>query len=66
MWSKWIILLTRTDFGVEDKHEGITCLLVEMDSPGIEVRPIKNMAGSSHFAEVFFEDVRVPVEEPPR
>jgi len=60
-WSKWIILLTRTEFDVEDKHQGITCLLVEMDSPGIEVRPIKNMAGSSHFAEVFFEDVRVPV-----
>jgi alkylation response protein AidB-like acyl-CoA dehydrogenase len=61
-YSKWIILLTRTDFETEDKHEGITCLLVEMDSPGVEVRPIKNMAGSSHFAEVFFEDVRVPVE----
>jgi alkylation response protein AidB-like acyl-CoA dehydrogenase len=61
-YSKWIILLTRTDFEVENKHEGITCLLVEMDSPGIEVRPIQNMAGSSHFAEVFFEDVRVPVE----
>jgi alkylation response protein AidB-like acyl-CoA dehydrogenase len=61
-FSKWIILLTRTDFEVENKHEGITCLLVEMDSPGIEVRPIKNMAGSSHFAEVFFEDVRVPAE----
>ena len=61
-FSKWIILLTRTDFEVENKHDGITCLLVEMDSPGVEVRPIKNMAGSSHFAEVFFEDVRVPVE----
>ena len=61
-WSKWIILLTRTGFEVEDKHEGITCLLVEMDSPGIEVRPIKNMAGSSHFAEVFFDNVRVPVK----
>jgi alkylation response protein AidB-like acyl-CoA dehydrogenase len=61
-YSKWIILLTRTDSEVEDKHQGITCLLVEMDSPGIEVRPIKNMAGSSHFAEVFFEDVRVPAE----
>lgn len=61
MWSKWMILLTRTDFSVADKHEGITCLLVEMDSPGITVRPIKNMSGSSHFAEVFFEDVRVPV-----
>ncbi len=61
-WSKWMILLTRTDFNTEDRHDGITCLLVEMDSPGIEVRPIKNMAGSSLFCEVFFENVRVPVE----
>ena len=61
-WSSWIILLVRTDFGVEDRHEGITCLLVDMTSPGIEVRPIRNMSGSSHFAEVFFDNVRVPVE----
>ncbi len=61
MWSKWMILLVRTDTNVEVKHDGITCLLVEMDSPGIEVRPIKNMAGGSMFAEVFFNDVRVPV-----
>jgi alkylation response protein AidB-like acyl-CoA dehydrogenase len=61
-WSKWIILLVRTDFDVEDKHDGITCLLVEMNSPGVEVRPIKNMGGSSHFAEVFFDNVRVPVK----
>ena len=53
-WSKWMILLTRTDFDTEDRHDGITCLLVEMDAPGIEVRPIKNMAGSSLFCEVFF------------
>ena len=33
-----------------------------MDSPGVEVRPIKNMGGSSHFAEVFFDNVRVPVK----
>ncbi len=62
MWSRWIILLTRTQTDVEAKHDGITCLLVEMDSPGIEVRPIKNMSGGSMFAEVFFDDVRVPVE----
>ena len=61
MWSKWMILLVRTDTNVEVKHDGITCLLVEMDSPGIEVRPIKNMAGGSMFAEVFFNDLRVPV-----
>ena len=61
-WADWIILLTRTEFEVERKHDGITCLLVPMDSPGIEVRPIENMAGDSNFAEVFFTDVEVPVE----
>jgi alkylation response protein AidB-like acyl-CoA dehydrogenase len=60
MWSKWIILLVRTDAGSE-KHEGITCLLVPMDAAGITVRPIKNMAGGAMFAEVFFDNVRVPV-----
>jgi alkylation response protein AidB-like acyl-CoA dehydrogenase len=62
MWSKWMILLVRTQFDVENKHDGITCLLVEMDAPGITVRPIKNMAGGEMFAEVFLDGVRVPVE----
>jgi len=61
MWSKWMILLVRTRVDVEVKHDGITCLLVEMDTPGITVRPIRNMAGGEMFAEVFFDDVRVPV-----
>jgi alkylation response protein AidB-like acyl-CoA dehydrogenase len=61
MWSKWIILLVRTS-GDGTKHEGITCLLVPMDSPGITVRPIRNMSGGAMFAEVFFDDVTVPVE----
>jgi len=62
MWSKWMILLVRTRTDVEVKHDGITCLLVPMDSPGLEVRPIKNMSGTSMFAEVFFDGVSVPVE----
>jgi alkylation response protein AidB-like acyl-CoA dehydrogenase len=62
MWSKMIILLVRTETEVEQKHDGITCLLVPMDDPGIEVRPIRNMGGGAIFAEVFFNDVRVPVE----
>ncbi len=62
MWSKWIILLVRTSLHEDDKHKGITCLLVEMDSPGIDVRPIRNMGGGAMFAEVFFDGVRVPVE----
>jgi alkylation response protein AidB-like acyl-CoA dehydrogenase len=62
MWSKWIILLVRTGFDKEARHKGITCLLVPMDAPGITVNPIKNMSGGTMFAEVFLDDVRVPVE----
>jgi alkylation response protein AidB-like acyl-CoA dehydrogenase len=61
MWAKWMILLVRTGEG-SSKHDGITCLLVEMQTPGITVRPIQNMSGSSMFAEVFFDGARVPVE----
>ncbi len=60
--AKWMILLVRTQTEVAVKHDGITCLLVDMQSPGIEVRPIRAMNGSLFFAEVFFDDVRVPLE----
>jgi alkylation response protein AidB-like acyl-CoA dehydrogenase len=60
MWSQWMILLVRTDPGAP-KHLGITCLLVRMDTPGMMVKPIQEMNGGAMFAEVFFEDVRVPV-----
>ncbi len=62
MWSKWMILLVRTSSDPGDKHAGITCLLVPMDTPGLTVRPIRNMSGGTMFSEVFFDDVRVPVE----
>jgi alkylation response protein AidB-like acyl-CoA dehydrogenase len=52
----------RTETDPEDRHRGITCLLVRMDTPGLTVRPIRNMSGSTMFAELFFDDVRVPVE----
>ena len=63
-FAKWISMLVRTDnFGsVEAKHEGITALLVELDSQGIEIKPIENMAGSKIFAQIFFDNVRVPIE----
>ena len=44
------------------KHKGFTVLLVDMKSPGVEVRPLKQMTGESEFCEIFFRDVRVPVE----
>ncbi|MGD9983620.1 MAG: acyl-CoA dehydrogenase family protein [Porticoccaceae bacterium] len=54
-----IFLLVRTDKTVK-KQNGISFLLVPMDSPGITVRPIDNIGGYSEFAEVFFDNVRVP------
>jgi alkylation response protein AidB-like acyl-CoA dehydrogenase len=58
--ADWCQLYVRTDPAVP-KHEGMTCLLVDMRSAGIETRPIKTMGGALDFAEVFFTDVEVPV-----
>ena len=57
--SDWGILLARTDADAP-RHKGISFFVVDMSSPGIEVRPIKQMTGESEFDEVFFTDVRVP------
>ncbi|MFN7175837.1 MAG: acyl-CoA dehydrogenase family protein [Thermaurantiacus sp.] len=57
--SDFGILVTRTDFAAP-KHKGLTMFIVDMKAPGVEVRPIRQMSGSSDFNEVFFTDVRVP------
>ena len=55
------VLLTRTG-SQESAHRGITALFVDMDTPGITVRPIATMHGSDEFCEVFYDDVAVPFE----
>src|SRR5205823_1774424 len=57
--ADWMILLARTD-PVAAKHRGISYFLVDMKTPGVQVRPLVNLMNSHAFNEVFFEDVRVP------
>jgi alkylation response protein AidB-like acyl-CoA dehydrogenase len=58
--ADWCQLYVRTD-PEAPKHKGLSCLLVDMRSPGIEVRPLKTMAGELTFSELFFTEVEVPV-----
>ena len=59
-WADKCFCLVRTDRS--DKHKGISFLLIDMTSPGVEVRPIQMISGMSPFCETFFTDVKVPKE----
>jgi len=60
-YADWMFALVRTNPDVR-KQAGITFLLIDMKTPGITPRPIHTITGEDEFAEVFFDDVRVPVE----
>jgi alkylation response protein AidB-like acyl-CoA dehydrogenase len=58
-FSRYGMLLTRTDPDAP-KHDGLTYFILEMSTPGVDVRPLRQMTGSSEFNEVYFTDVRIP------
>jgi alkylation response protein AidB-like acyl-CoA dehydrogenase len=58
-YSDYGILVTRSDPSVA-KHKGLTYFYLDMNSPGIEIKPIKQISGQSNFNEVYFTDVRIP------
>jgi len=57
--AQWCFVLARTDAGSK-RHHGLGVFLMEMSLPGVEVRPIHNLVGEPHFAQLFLNDVRVP------
>ena len=58
-WSDWCFVVARTEAGSE-RHKGLSYLLIRMDAPGIEVRPIHQITGTAEFNEVFFDEARTP------
>jgi len=59
--ADWLYLLARTD-RESTRHHGLSMLLIKADAPGVEVRPIRNIAGQGEFSEVFLTDARTPAD----
>jgi alkylation response protein AidB-like acyl-CoA dehydrogenase len=59
--ANWIFLLARTDLAAP-RHKGLSFLLVELDQPGVEIRPIKALSGESEFNEVYFTEATTPAD----
>ncbi|AMO55483.1 acyl-CoA dehydrogenase [Endozoicomonas montiporae] len=61
VWADWVFGIFRTD-PESSRHKGLTFILVPLDAEGVSVRPIEQLDGLPGFAEIFFDDVKVPVE----
>lgn len=62
MHADHMIALVRTSGTAEDRHRGLSQVIVDLKAPGVTVRPIEDLAGDAHFAEVFFDNVALPAE----
>jgi alkylation response protein AidB-like acyl-CoA dehydrogenase len=60
LWADYCLLLARTDPGAKRKHDGLSLFIVDMKTPGITVRPIRQISGDAEFCEIFFDDVEIP------
>ncbi|MBF5006740.1 acyl-CoA dehydrogenase family protein [Diaphorobacter caeni] len=60
--ADWMCALVRTSGTAEDRHKGLSQLLIDMKSPGISVRPLKDIADDTHFNEVLFDNVELPAD----
>jgi alkylation response protein AidB-like acyl-CoA dehydrogenase len=58
----YMIALLRTSGSPDDRHAGLSQLIIDLKAPGVTIRPIRDLAGDEHFAEVFFEDVDLPAD----
>ncbi|WP_240504568.1 acyl-CoA dehydrogenase family protein [Tsuneonella mangrovi] len=60
--SDYMIALLRTSGGPDDRHRGLSQLIIDLKAPGVSIRPITDLAGDAHFSEIFFEDVDLPAD----
>ncbi|MBY8821740.1 acyl-CoA dehydrogenase family protein [Sphingomonas colocasiae] len=60
--SDHMIALLRTSGSAEDRHAGLSQMIIDLKAPGVTVRPIVDLTGGAHFCEVFFEDVELPAD----